>query len=391
MVSPICDRAVSDALTHGKTILKFISPNDVGLTGSHQYGFYLPKQVWKMFTPQPPTKGINHEHPVSVTWQDGRITSSVVHWYGKGTRSEYRITRFGKGFPFHDHDCVGSLLVLVIRSLNDYLGYVFDLEEDIEAVQAGIGVQVIGTWAAFDRDQGGFFVESEDECLDRHFRKFTTIAKEFPSTSAFSQEARKALEDCMKNFAASPSDERLMACVDAEYRLFRMVERKLCEPEIVRVFASVDDFIQTAQSILQRRKSRAGRSLENHVESVLKDAGLPYDARPVVEGTRPDILIPGKKQYLDTDYPASKLFAIGVKTTCKDRWRQVVSEAVRVKKKHIVTIQPGISPAQMKEMEGASVTLVVPKALHKDYPPKERDKLLSMDQFVEVVKQRLKP
>jgi hypothetical protein len=226
MASPVCDRAISDALTHGKTILKFISPNDVGLTGSHQYGFYLPKAAWQMFTPQAPIKGVNHDHAVTVTWQDGRVTQSTVKWYGKGSRSEYRITGFGKAFPFRDPDCVGSLLVLVVRSLNNFLGYVFDLEEDINDVQAGVGVQVIGTWAAYDRDKGGLFIETEDECLDRRFRAFSAAVKDFPSTTAFAQEARKAVEECLKDFLTCPNDDKLMACVDAEYRLFRMVERK---------------------------------------------------------------------------------------------------------------------------------------------------------------------
>jgi hypothetical protein len=390
MASPVCDRAITDALQHGKSILKFISPNDVGLTGSHQYGFYLPKQAWRMFTPQAPTKGVNHDHPVTVTWQDGLVTKSTVKWYGTGTRSEYRITGFGKGFPYRDPDCVGSLLVLVVRSINDFLGYVFDLEDDIEEFQAGIGAQVAGTWVAYDRSAGGVVVETEDECLERHFRAFTAALKAFPTGDAFSEQARLALEACVKDFIRTPSDERLMACVDAEYSLFRMAERKLCEPEIVRVFASVEDFITTAQTILQRRKSRAGRSFENHVERVLKDSSVPYESRVNVEGTRPDILIPGKREYLDSSYPEAKLFAIGVKTTCKDRWRQVTREALRVKKKHIVTMQPGISPGQLKEMAGASVTLVVPKALHKDYPPDHRADLLSIEQFVQVVRKTLK-
>ena len=47
-----------------------------------------------------PEKGVLAKHPVRVEWQDGRITKSVVTWYGKLTRSEYRLTRFGRDFPF---------------------------------------------------------------------------------------------------------------------------------------------------------------------------------------------------------------------------------------------------------------------------------------------------
>ena len=65
-------------LKYRAAILKFISANDVGLTGGHQYGYYLPLEVWYLFSPNPPEKGINRDHPVQVTWQDGRTTNSTV-------------------------------------------------------------------------------------------------------------------------------------------------------------------------------------------------------------------------------------------------------------------------------------------------------------------------
>jgi len=58
------------------------------------------------------------------------------------------------------------------------------------------------------------------------------------------------------------------------------------------------DFLKVAKSIDGRRKSRAGRSLENHVASIFTEAGIPFDARPRIDGKiEPDILIPGKKEY----------------------------------------------------------------------------------------------
>jgi hypothetical protein len=48
MLSPAAERAVNDALACGKALLKFISPNNVGLTGSHECGYYLPKKAWRI-------------------------------------------------------------------------------------------------------------------------------------------------------------------------------------------------------------------------------------------------------------------------------------------------------------------------------------------------------
>lgn len=389
MPSPFCEQAIADSMQHGKALLKFISPNDAGTTKSHQRGYYLPKEVWQVYTPDPPAKGVKTKHKINILWQDGRTTDSVVTWYGEKTRAEYRLTCFGKEFPFLNEDSVGNLLVLIPRGSADFLAYVLDLEEDIQDFQAGLGVEIIGSWALYDRSRPQS-VDTEDECLDKRFRAFSGSLISFPLTTAFAAEAQAALEHCITAFLTRPSDDRLTACVDAEYRLFQLVERRLCEPEIVRVFQSVDDFLATAQSILQRRKVRAGRSLEHHVERLLRDAGVPFDMRAEVDGTRPDILIPGRSQYLDKSHPTAKLFAIGVKTTCKDRWRQVLNEARRVRNKHILTLQQGVSQNQINEMKKASVTLVVPSSLHEKYPKPCRPALLSIEAFIGEVRTRLK-
>jgi hypothetical protein len=161
------------------------------------------------------------------------------------------------------------------------------------------------------------------------------------------------------------------------------------EPEVVRVFKNVDDFLSTAQTILQRRKARAGRSLEHHVEYQLQQAKIPFDARIDVEGTKPDILIPGKREYLDVQYPTEKLFALGVKTTCKDRWRQVTREAPRLQTKHLLTVQKGISPNQLDEMKSLHVSLVVPDKLHSDYPKDRRADLSTVSAFIDKVRSAL--
>jgi hypothetical protein len=99
-----------------------------------------------------------------------------------------------------------------------------------------------------------------------------------------------------------------------------------------------------------------------------------------VEGC-PDVVMPGSKEYHDPSYPAERLAVLGIKTTCKDRWRQVLQEARRVQHKHILTLQPGISASQLREMDLAKVTLVVPDSLHKLYPRSEYQ-ILSVDRFV---------
>jgi hypothetical protein len=380
MISSACERAIADAIHYGKALLKFISANDVGITGGHQSGFYLPKVVATHFTPQQPQKEVNHDHLVTVTWPDGQITESVVKWYGKETRSEYRLTRFGRGFQWRTPERLGDLLVLIPQSRERIIAHVLSNDEDIEELQAVLGVEVVESWTFYEHGQ--YQIASEDACLDQRFRAFAASVTVFSEVRVFSETTRTAIFDCVRGFGSVTPDAQLIRLIREEYTLYRMIERKVFQPQVQRVFATIDEFLQAALSILQARKSRAGRSLENHVEYLLRRSNIPFEMRQVVENTRPDIVIPGKAQYDDPAYPADRLAMIGVKMTCKDRWRQVTREAPRIKNKHILTLQEGISAKQLDEMRRADITLIVPEPLHRQYPPDRRDMVLSLQQFI---------
>lgn len=381
-----CERAIENANRFGNALLKFISPNDVGETGGHQCGFYLPKSAYQMFTPYPPIKGQISKHQVKICWQDDRTTASVVTWYGTKTRSEYRLTRFGRDFPFLNSDTVGDLLVLIPVSASEFLAYILDLEEDIDEIQSALGVEAFESWGIYH--DGVPQLETLNECLDRQFRRLAQSSTTFPSGHTFSENARKALDSCIHNFLLRSADDLLMASMEAEYQLFRMVERQVCQNDIVRVKKDVDDFLRTASSIMNRRKARAGRSLENHVEFILRRANIPFEMRPNIDGN-PDVVIPSRDAYYDESYPVERLLIVGVKTTCKDRWRQVLNEGKRVPDKYVITIQKGISNNQLKEMKLARLTLVVPQQLHRDYPRNPDISLLNLEQFVELIHARL--
>jgi len=386
MPSLFCERAIENASRYGNALLKFVSPNDVGDTGGHQCGFYLPKTAYQMFTPYPPVKGSNSKHWVKIAWQDDRITSSVVTWYGTKTRSEYRLTRFGRDFPFLNSDTIGDLLVLIPKNEEEFFAYVLDLDEDVEEIQSALGVEAFESWGIY-RD-GAPQIETSDECIERHFRKIAQSLTSFPSGQHFSESARRALDLCIRNFSSLVADDVLVASMEAEYKLFRIVERQICQAEITRLKKDVDDFLRTASSIMNRRKARAGRSLENHVEFILSRENIPFEMRPEIDGN-PDIVIPSRAAYYDNSYPVEKLFIVGVKTTCKDRWRQVLNEGKRVAEKYIVTTQKGVSNNQLTEMKNARLTLVVPRQLHKDYPRNPNISVLDLEQFIASIRCRL--
>jgi hypothetical protein len=185
-----------------------------------------------------------------------------------------------------------------------------------------------------------------------------------------------------KNVAEA--DIQLLERRRVEYDIFLLIEEMHVLDVIRQGFGSVDEFIALANSVSNRRKSRAGRSLELHLEQLFTEHGLLHFAtQAVTEGNKkPDFLFPSHAAYHDADFPGDRLRMLAVKTTCKDRWRQVLNEADRIDTIHLFTLQEGVSSAQFSEMQQEGIRLVVPASLHKKYPEAVRGELITLGGFI---------
>ena len=186
-------------------------------------------------------------------------------------------------------------------------------------------------------------------------------------------------------------DASLVRRRSCETSLFYEVERLHEFPIAEAGYPSIEAFIKHANSVLQRRKARSGRSLELHFKQVLEDCGLIEEAnfshQATTEGKKtPDFIFPNAAAYRDPKFPESQLLMLAAKTSCRDRWRQILNEADRVPAKHLLTLQEGVSEDQFNEMRAANVQLVVPKSVQTKYPPSIQAKLLSVDQFIDLVR-----
>ncbi|MCD7716520.1 MAG: restriction endonuclease, partial [Lachnospiraceae bacterium] len=115
-----------------------------------------------------------------------------------------------------------------------------------------------------------------------------------------------------------------------------------------------------------------------------------YTAQAVTEGNKkPDFLFPSEAAYHDMTFSVDKLCTLAAKTTCKDRWRQILNEADRLRdeNKYLCTMQQGISAAQMDEMQAEKVILVVPEDYITAYPKDRRERIWSVGKFVNYVKE----
>lgn len=208
----------------------------------------------------------------------------------------------------------------------------------------------------------------------------------FPSTRVFSEFARKTLPDIS---ALDTPDETLLAWINQEEMLFRTLERHIVQIRIDKGFTDVDDFVAFSLSVQNRRKSRVGFALENHLSEVFNQHGLIYSQGQVTENkARPDFIFPGIGQYHSPEFPANRLTMLGSKSSCKDRWRQVLSEANKIGNKHLFTLEPGISQNQTDEMRDKNLQLVLPTNLHDSYLESQKGWLMNLCEFIALVRER---
>ncbi|MEQ8165794.1 MAG: type II restriction endonuclease, partial [Alphaproteobacteria bacterium] len=189
-------------------------------------------------------------------------------------------------------------------------------------------------------------IEFEDpnaNTLDSIIERFGTS---FPGTIEFSNLARLTLPHMD---ARDDPDRALVAWLDHEEAMFRRLENRIVGEDIRKGWVvdgkvDVDAFIKYSLGVQNRRKSRMGRSFENHLRAVFDAFELRYDHQVITEkGKKPDFIFPGAKEYTDPASNVSLLTMLAAKSTCKDRWPQILPEAERIPVKHLVTLEPGIS------------------------------------------------
>lgn len=212
----------------------------------------------------------------------------------------------------------------------------------------------------------------------------------FPLTADMAEAARDIQNRVYdhEEFVHTNPDRKIIDWVNTEYAIFRAIEQARYGATVAHGFATVDDFVTLANEILNRRKSRAGKSLEHHLAAIFDGNGLKYSAQAITEGkNRPDFIFPSQEAYQQKALPLNKLAVLAAKTTCKDRWRQILTEAkiMRDRPKYLFTLQQGMSPAQMDEMHDQNVVLVVPKPYIESYPADRRDRIWTLYKFISYV------
>lgn len=325
----------------------------------------------------------------SVSWYDSRRNHP--------TRSEYRLYyqanneviergRAGDLIVFA-RKIDGSLLAIITEAgstSENQVCLLFGLSEcgNTFVVKKCPDPTELGFAGIFILDQIGvdpFLVANER--IAQLVRRF---GNKFPLAKEFSEFARASFP--LVTSVADP-DKTILAWMEREELFFRAFERHffktLADTSHIHDF---DKFMALSLSFHNRRKARAGQAFENHLEAIFTVNGLTVSRSQATEGrSKPDFLFPSVENYRDPAFPAERLTLLAAKTSCKDRWRQVLSEGLRIARKHLVTLEPAISVAQTAEMERNQVQLVMPLALHSTFNSQQRTHMMTVKDFIKMV------
>lgn len=383
----IVEAAIASVTKSITSFCKFISANDAGKTGAHQEGFYIPKNSISLMFDSPRQKGSNDERFITIKWQDDFETQSRFIYYGQGTRNEYRLTRFGRGFPFLNDENVGDLFILSHINNDYYEGFVLDSDDDIEDFFTAFNLSSGETNRLINKANAVSAPETIIECFEKYIK---TLQIEFPATMDLALNARvcyNRIFGVSEQDIQTKPDDTLLNWLSAEFDLFKTIENDRYSTRIQTPFQTVEELVECANTILNRRKSRAGKSLEHHLTEIFIKSALNFEMQVVTEeNKRPDFIFPGSAYYHDSTNDPDRLVFLAAKTTCKDRWRQVLNEADRIPEKHLFTLQQGISANQLVEMYKYNVILVVPTRYLTCFPESFRSRILNLESFLSYVR-----
>ena len=380
--------------------VKRLSGNDTLANQSHQAGPYVPREFLFRIFPQLARRDLKNPDVQFDLYVDSHADHRQVRaiWYNNkfhgnatGGRNETRLTNFGgAASPLLDPESTGALTVFAFHTVEHPAVakchvWVCRHETEEDLVEDRIGPVEPGKWLIWPPQQGTLFpvaIAARTSCWMEPDEMPATWLTRFPSGAEI---IRKAVE--LRDDSSLDPDRRLMRRRECEFEIFRSVEQAIELPNIMAGFTDVESFIARAQTILQRRKARSGHSLELHTREIFIEErlveGRHFSHQPESDpGKKPDFLFPSSAAYHDSGFPPERLRMLAVKTTCRDRWRQILNEADRIPAKHLLTLQEGVSEAQFREMTQAGVQLVVPSGLFEKFPRPVQPHLQTLESFI---------
>ena len=216
---------------------------------------------------------------------------------------------------------------------------------------------------------------TEEETINETISCF---GSKYPKASVMSKVARDSVSGTSMT---DDPDNAIYQFMVREEQLFEALEQRIEAPRI-RNFSTVNEMAAHNLTITNRRKSRAGRALENHTLAILEANSISFAYQVLTEKSRPDFIFPSEAAYRDPNFDPNFLDVLASKRSLIDRWRQPLAEAARVSIKHIITCDTKITSNMLDEMESHNVRLIIPLPYQDAIKPLYRSRLMSVEDFI---------
>jgi len=382
--------------------VKKLSRNDTSWADApnlHQAGFYIPRPIresgfFPELTAENPDKPHIFSTRVTVLWpQTGEVTvSGMRHYSNKGPETHF--TRLPKAL-FRNLTPASLLLSgrfgQPVAECGWWIVILDSAGVEAELLETILDLPVDFHYSLFspnDFKSASRFVKDELEELIDRFRfamKNGTVGQlvaeyaAIPDPAETAREARELwlMKHGLQSFdpwqITAPGDAIMEISRDIEYRIYRKHELRrrasellailTSEPDlpsaIIRRYADIDAIMLSAS---QQRKSRAGRSFEQHIAEALKAGRIRFTEQAVTGGRRPDFVLPDVKTLKSQHRSWNDALVLSAKTTLRERWKQVSSERLSCDI-FLATVDDRVTSATINEMADAGIWLVVPESL----------------------------
>ncbi len=383
--------------------LKKLSRNDMSWADDpdkHQAGFYIPRAVREsVFFPDlkatNPEKPHIHYAPCISFWpQTGEVKlSGMRHYSNKGPETHFTVV---------PHDVFSGLspaslllagkLLQPMADATHWFVVINSTTEDAEILETTFDIASDFHFGLFDpallaevrnmaADEASQLIDQLNHAIRTGtLDQFVQSVSQIPAPGKIAADAQQKFLEMTGEASldpyhlANPGDAVMRISRDIEYDIFKRHELRrraseivallIREPDtataVVRGFPLLDAVFLSAS---QQRKTRAGRSFENHLATTLKDGRILFEEQAILGGRRPDFVFPDKQIVgLRESRPFIDALILSAKTTLRERWKQITHERFNCAI-FLATVDDRVSRHALDEMQSAGIGLVVPESL----------------------------
>ena len=384
-------------------LIKKLSRNDCGWAdgseNGHQNGVYIPHAIRESnFFPQ--LKNINSnkphifESPFKTIWPTtGEIkNSNLKHYSNKGPEMHFTGVPKGEFAGLTPASLmVGGILREPADDIRHWFMIVDSASEEVELLEAMFDLGADFHYGLFDptdalkiqKDETEQLVDELSAALKKgSLAAFIASVSKMPAPEMLAAEAQRVflqqhqLEDLSPYEMPYPGDAIMKISRDIEYSLYKRAERRYRAAEVIRIITNggadivssvvrgFSDLDATFLSASQHRKSRAGRSFEQHIARLLRDGRIAFEEQAVTGGRRPDFVLPSLVVLKSKKRTFEEAMVLSAKTTLRERWKQVTMEKFNCAL-FLATVDDRVSSSAIDDMSTQGIHLVVPESLKK--------------------------